>query len=160
MQAERALAMESHRMSHKPIVFTNGIFDLFHDGHRYLLSTLYEQASLLVVAVNSDASTKRLKGDSRPIDACLIRTVNVTNYLDSLKLPGGFVVLEFGEDTPETLIRRVKPDVIAKGHDSPRPLAGEESVVDRGGQVWIIERLPGISTTNIIQGNFKSAGTH
>jgi D-beta-D-heptose 7-phosphate kinase/D-beta-D-heptose 1-phosphate adenosyltransferase len=160
MQAERALAMGSHHMRHKPIVFTNGIFDLFHGGHRYLLSTLYKKASLLVVAVNSDASTRRLKGNSRPVDACLIRIENVTNYLNSLQLPGGFSVLEFDQDTPETLIRQIKPDVIAKGHDTPRPLAGEESVVDRGGQVWIIERLAGISTTNIIRGVFKSAGTH
>ncbi|MDB5385683.1 MAG: nucleotidyltransferase [Planctomycetaceae bacterium] len=138
------------------VVFTNGVFDLFHIGHQHLLSRAAEGARRLVVAVNSDGSTQRLKGDSRPVQLCATRIENVTRFLESLDLPAGFLVRSFEGDTPEEIIHAVQPDVLIKGSDSPRPLAGEEFVLSHGGSVRIIERLPGYSTSAIIEGSITA----
>jgi rfaE bifunctional protein nucleotidyltransferase chain/domain len=142
------------------VIFTNGAFDLLHAGHRSFLRQAAELGGLLIVAVNTDASVKRLKGDSRPVHTCATRIESITTYLEALPVPSGFIVVPFEADTPEEVIREMQPDVLVKGDDTPRPLAGEEFVLSYGGSVHIIPRTPGISTTELIKGGGMSDCIH
>lgn len=128
------------------IGFTNGVFDLFHDGHRYLLQEAAKGLDLLIVGINSDASTRRLKGNSRPVHSVTRRVKNVVEYLNSLR-PLRFTVTVFHTITPEKLIQAYLPHVLIKGSDAPRPLPGEDVVRGYGGEIRIVSRLPGFSTT-------------
>ena len=123
------------------IVFTNGVFDLLHKGHLELLKKSYELGSNLVVGINSDASVKRLKGESRPIN-------NEQTRLDQLYcLPWVDDVVVFDEDTPYELIKDIKPDLIVKGGDYT-----VETVVGHDlAPVHLVPTIEGYSTTNIIE---------
>ena len=123
------------------IVFTNGVFDLLHKGHLELLKKSYELGSKLVVGINSDASVKRLKGESRPIN-------NEQTRLDQLYcLPWVDDVVVFDEDTPYELIKDIKPDLIVKGGDYT-----VETVVGHDlAPVHLVPTIEGYSTTNIIE---------
>ena len=101
----------SLRAGHKKIVFTNGCFDLLHLGHVQLFEKAKSLGDVLVVAVNSDSSLRRLKGPKRP----LVRQADRCNVLAALESVD-FVTV-FGEDTPENIIRELKPDVLVKGGD-------------------------------------------
>lgn len=129
----------------KRVVFTNGCFDIIHAGHVEYLAKSRELGDVLVIGLNTDASVKRLKGESRPINSETDRAI----VLDALKYVD-FVCL-FDEDTPLELIRVVKPNVLTKGGDySPETIVGADFVVATGGEVVVIPLVAGKSTTNVI----------
>jgi D-beta-D-heptose 7-phosphate kinase/D-beta-D-heptose 1-phosphate adenosyltransferase len=125
--------------------FTNGCFDLLHPGHVSLMQQSRAACDRLVVGLNSDASVKRLKGESRPVQTETARA-QVLASLASVDL-----VVIFGEDTPLVLIQAVKPDVLVKGADyTVDQVVGAEQVRSWGGRVLLANLAPGFSTTATI----------
>jgi D-beta-D-heptose 7-phosphate kinase/D-beta-D-heptose 1-phosphate adenosyltransferase len=125
---------------------TNGCFDLIHPGHIRYLRQAAALGDLLVVAVNDDDSVKRLKGASRPVNTVQDRMA-VLAALEAVDY-----VLPFTEDTPARLIEVLAPDVLVKGGDyTVEQVAGHESVLSRGGEVAILDFVPGHSTTGLIE---------
>ena len=134
------------RLGNKIIVFTNGCFDLLHQGHINLISTSSTFGDVLVVGLNSDESVKRLKGDKRPIQNVKDRknALIATGYVDK--------VYTFKRDTPLDLILKVKPDIIVKGGDYvAEDVVGYSEVINWGGEIKIVPITPGFSTTSIIE---------
>jgi D-beta-D-heptose 7-phosphate kinase/D-beta-D-heptose 1-phosphate adenosyltransferase len=128
------------------IVFTNGCFDLLHPGHIRLLEEARSLGDVLVVGLNSDASVRRVKGDSRP----LIPEMERAEILAALA-GVDFVVL-FGEETPREIIARLLPDVLVKGADwGANEIVGRAEVEGAGGKVVSIPLQPGYSTTSILR---------
>ena len=128
------------------IVMTNGCFDILHSGHVIYLEKAKALGHRLVMAVNDDASVKRLKGASRPINS-LDQRMLVLAALRSVDW-----VVPFSEDTPERLIMAVTPDILAKGGDyKVNEIAGSEYVINSGGAVKIIPFEEGFSTTRMIE---------
>ena len=137
--------LESAKKDGKKVVFTNGCFDILHRGHVTYLNEAKRQGDILVVGVNSDASVKKLKGESRPINSEYDRAF----VLDGLKAVDYTVI--FGEDTPEDLIACLKPSVHVKGGDYKKEDLPETKIVESyGGKVVILNFVEGKSTTNII----------
>ena len=133
------------KMLGKTIVFTNGIFDIIHQGHIFSLSQAAKESEFLIVGLNSDASTKRLKGNSRPLNDEASRAI----VLASLIMVDAVVIFE--EDTPLELINSVRPDVIVKGGDyTIEQIVGAKEVISNGGRVVINPVIEGYSTTNMI----------
>jgi rfaE bifunctional protein nucleotidyltransferase chain/domain len=133
------------RMTGKKIAFTNGVFDILHPGHIFSLSEAAKEADYLVVGVNADASVRRLKGESRPVNNQDARTL----ILASLLVTDAVVLFE--EDTPLELIKLILPDVLVKGGDySIDQIAGAKEVIANGGRVLINPVLEGFSTTDFI----------
>ncbi|MBK8711500.1 MAG: D-glycero-beta-D-manno-heptose 1-phosphate adenylyltransferase [Niastella sp.] len=134
------------RLHRKKIVFTNGVFDLLHQGH---IASLCEAASLgdiLIVGVNSDASVKRLKGNNRPVLGEQERAL----ILASLLMTDAVVIFE--TDTPKDLITSILPDVLVKGGDyTIDAIAGAKEVIAAGGHVHLAKMVKGISTSVIIE---------
>jgi len=127
-------------------VFTNGVFDILHVGHVRYLAAAREQGDLLVVGVNSDASVRRYKGPRRPI----VPQAERAEMLAALA-PVDCVVI-FGDNTPERVIRAIRPDVLVKGADWARgAIVGGEFVQSLGGKVVRIRLARGRSTTNIVR---------
>ena len=130
----------------KKVVFTNGCFDLLHYGHVKYLQEAKRKGDILVVAINSDASLKRIKGNKRPI----------VNEKDRLRIVAGlesvdYVVL-FKEETPFKTIRLLKPDILVKGADWDRnDIVGSNYVLSYGGRVSTIELVKDRSTTSLIK---------
>lgn len=142
--ARRRLA-EARRRGRK-VVFTNGCFDVFHAGHLASLEGAKRLGDLLVVGLNSDASIRRLKGDSRPV----IDEENRARVLAGLACVD--VVVIFDEPTPVELIALLEPDVLVKGGDyTVDQVAGADIVKARGGQVVTLPLVPGLSTTAILE---------
>lgn len=134
------------RLLNKKIVFTNGVFDILHEGHIASLSEAASHGNVLVVGVNADASVKRLKGDSRPVNNENSRAL----LLASLLMTDAVIVFE--EDTPYNLITSVLPDVLVKGGDyTIETIVGAKEVMANGGKVIIAPILEGFSTTSIIE---------
>jgi D-beta-D-heptose 7-phosphate kinase/D-beta-D-heptose 1-phosphate adenosyltransferase len=132
------------------IGFTNGCFDLLHPGHLKVLAEARAACDRLVVGLNSDASTRRLKGDGRPIQDELSRA-QLLAALEAVDL-----VAIFAEDTPVELIRRVRPQVLVKGGDyTKEQVVGREIVEAAGGEVLIVETLPERSTTRLVERSRK-----
>ena len=130
----------------KKIAFTNGCFDILHKGHIASLSAAAREADLLIVGVNSDASTKRLKGPLRPINDEQSRA----ELLASLFMVDAVVI--FDEDTPKELISEINPDVLVKGGDyTVDQIVGAPEVIANGGRVVINPIIQGYSTTGIIE---------
>jgi D-beta-D-heptose 7-phosphate kinase/D-beta-D-heptose 1-phosphate adenosyltransferase len=130
----------------KMVSFTNGCFDILHAGHIASLSEAAKEADILVVGVNSDASTKRLKGNDRPVNDENSRAL----LLASLEIVDAVTI--FDEDTPLELITAIMPDVIVKGGDyTLEQMIGAKEVVANGGRVVINPIVEGFSTTGIIQ---------
>ena len=128
------------------ISFTNGVFDILHQGHIYSLSQAAKEADYLIVGLNSDASVKRLKGETRPVNNQDSRAL----LLASLVMVDAVVIFE--EDTPLELIKAIMPDVLVKGGDyTVEQIAGAKEVIANGGRVVINPILKGFSTTNIIE---------
>ncbi|HTP92672.1 MAG TPA: D-glycero-beta-D-manno-heptose-7-phosphate kinase [Xanthobacteraceae bacterium] len=128
------------------IGFTNGCFDLLHRGHIRLLAEARAACDRLVVGLNSDASTRRLKGDGRPINPAEGRA-EVLAALEAVDL-----VVVFEEDTPLELIKRVRPAVLVKGADYTRKgVVGHEVVEAYGGDVVLVDLVPGHSTTAMVE---------
>ena len=134
------------RLLSKKIVFTNGVFDILHQGHIYSLSEAAKEADFLVVGLNADASVKRLKGESRPVNNQEARAM----LLASLIMVDAVVIFE--EDTPLELIKAILPDVLVKGGDyTVEQIAGAKEVIENKGRVVINPILDGYSTTAIIE---------
>jgi len=133
------------------IVMTNGCFDILHPGHVSYLEQARALGDVLIVAVNDDASVRKLKGNGRPIN----RVEDRMSVLASLRSVSW--VVPFSADTPEALICKVLPDVLVKGGDyRPDQIAGHQCVSQGGGQVLVLPFLDGCSTTKII-GHIKTA---
>jgi rfaE bifunctional protein nucleotidyltransferase chain/domain len=131
----------------RPLVFTNGVFDILHRGHATYLAEARALGATLLVAVNSDASAKRLgKGDDRPVNRLADR-VAVVAALESVQL-----VTWFEEDTPLELIRACRPDVLVKGGDwKPEAIVGAAEVRGWGGSVHSIPFRHQLSTTALLE---------
>jgi D-beta-D-heptose 7-phosphate kinase/D-beta-D-heptose 1-phosphate adenosyltransferase len=141
---EARRTIRSWQESGQRVVFTNGCFDLLHPGHIHLLQGARRLGERLVVGLNSDASVKRLKGDSRPIIGERDRAV-ILNALDCVD-----AVVLFDEDTPLNLIRRLRPDILVKGSDYRlEEVVGKAEVEAYGGRVALVDILDGYSTTGI-----------
>lgn len=139
VELRRAWARQGRR-----VVFTNGCFDLLHPGHVRLLERARSHGQRLVVAVNSDASVRSLKGPTRPILPERERAAT----LASLACVDAVTV--FAEETPHALLEALLPDVLVKGADWSHWIAGREIVEQAGGQVLAIPVEAGYSTTDIV----------
>jgi rfaE bifunctional protein nucleotidyltransferase chain/domain len=133
------------RILGKTVAFTNGVFDIMHRGHIASLSEAAREADYLIVGLNSDASTKRLKGDSRPVNNEEARAI----VMASLLMVDAVVLFE--EDTPLELIKAVMPDVLVKGGDyTEEQIVGAKEVKANGGKIVINPIVQGYSTTGLI----------
>jgi rfaE bifunctional protein nucleotidyltransferase chain/domain len=139
----------------RPLVFTNGVFDILHRGHVTYLARARAEGASLVVALNSDASARRLaKGPGRPLNPLADRLA-VVAALEAVS-----AVTSFDEDTPEQLIALCKPDVLVKGGDWPvERIAGAPGVLARGGRVLSIPFEHERSTTALVQRIRGNIGT-
>lgn len=143
-QLKEAVAMARRRG--EKVVMTNGCFDILHAGHVSYLANARKLGDRLIVAVNSDASTKRLKGESRPINPLVNRMI-VLGALEAVDW-----VVPFEEDTPQRVIADILPDLLVKGGDyKPEDIAGSKEVWANGGEVRVLNFEDGISTSNIIK---------
>lgn len=134
------------RIMGKKIAFTNGVFDLIHQGHIFSLTAAAVEADMLIVGLNSDDSVKRIKGNDRPVNDQQARATVVSAMLmvDAVTI--------FEEDTPLELIKAILPDVLVKGGDyTVEQVAGAKEVIAGGGHVVINPILEGFSTTGIIK---------
>jgi D-beta-D-heptose 7-phosphate kinase / D-beta-D-heptose 1-phosphate adenosyltransferase len=134
------------RRSGQKIVFTNGCFDLFHIGHLRLLQEAATLGDLLIVAINSDAGVKQLKGEARPIipENDRAAMIAVLPFVDN--------VIIFDDPTPHRLLEAIRPDVLVKGGTyAPDEVVGHEIIEAYGGQVHLAARINGVSTTRIIE---------
>ncbi|MBO4336251.1 MAG: D-glycero-beta-D-manno-heptose 1-phosphate adenylyltransferase [Desulfovibrio sp.] len=133
------------RRHHDRIVFTNGCFDLIHPGHIKLVQEAAHLGDRLVVAINSDASVKRLKGPDRPIQAENARALVMAG------MNGVDAVVLFDDDTPLELITKIQPDVLVKGSDYRLDtVIGADIVQKSGGEVHLVQIIDGFSTSNIV----------
>lgn len=138
-------AIMGWHVTSKTIAFSNGCFDILHEGHIFSLSQAAKEADILIIGVNSDASTKRLKGNKRPINNEHSRAL----LLASLTIVDAVVIFE--EDTPLALISAILPDVIVKGGDyTIEQIIGAKEVIANGGRIVINKIVDGFSTTSII----------
>lgn len=144
--AALALQVAAHRAHGRKIVFTNGCFDMLHSGHVGYLEQAKRLGDVLIVAVNSDDSVRRLKGLNRPVNPIEDR-VAVLSALSSVDH-----VVVFEEDSPSALITEVRPDVYVKGGDyRPELIPEAPLVLQLGGEVRTVEYLPDKSTSKIIE---------
>lgn len=138
--------LASLKSQNKKIVFTNGCFDLLHVGHVRYLQEARKLGDVLVVGVNSDASVKRLKGPTRPVQTEADRA-EILAALGAVD----FTVI-FSEDTPAKLIEAVKPDILVKGGDwKIEQIVGSDFVLANGGKVMSLQFVDGKSTTRLIE---------
>jgi len=134
------------RLQNQKIVFTNGVFDILHEGHIASLSEAAANGNILIVGVNADASVKRLKGESRPMNNEKSRAL----ILAALVITDAVIIFE--DDTPYELISSIMPDVLVKGGDyTIETIVGAKEVIANGGQVKITPIVEGFSTTSIIE---------
>jgi rfaE bifunctional protein nucleotidyltransferase chain/domain len=131
------------------IVFTNGCFDILHRGHVEYLSKARDKGGVLIIGLNTDASVKRIKGENRPVQDQESRAL----LLASLRFVDAVVF--FDEDTPQELIRAIKPDVLVKGGDyTEENIVGADIVKAGGGEVVTIPIVEGYSTSAILNSKF------
>ncbi len=143
---EALVEVNAARHDGRTVVFTNGCFDLLHAGHVALIRAARRLGDLLIVAANSDASIRRLKGPERPVHAEADR-VELLSELASVD-----IVLVFDEDTPEPLLEALRPDVLVKGADyAVDQVVGREIVERHGGRVELVDLLRGRSSTAAIE---------
>ena len=136
----------------KAVVFTNGCFDLLHPGHVRLLEAARALGDALVVAINSDASVRGLKGPTRPI----LPETERAEVLASFAAVDAVTV--FDEETPCPLLEKLLPDVLVKGSDWSHWIAGREIVEEAGGKVTPIPVEPGYSTTDVVKNILENRG--
>ncbi len=141
------------KLSSKSIVFTNGCFDIVHAGHVDYMEKAKQMGDVLIVGLNSDSSIKNIKDSKRPIVSEKYR----------LKLLAGLssidYIVTFDEETPIKLIEEIKPDILVKGKDwEKKGVVGEDLVKSYGGRLELIELVPGISTSIIIDKIIESYG--
>ncbi len=138
--------LAAHRRRGKTIAFTNGCFDILHAGHVNYLRAAASEGDLLVVAINSDRSIRKLKGEGRPVNHEADR-VMVLGELESVDY-----IVVFDSDTPKRLLRAIKPDVLVKGDEySHDQVVGYEIVESYGGRIARVPMVKGRSTSNIIR---------
>ena len=146
-QSELKWTVNRWRFKGEKLVFTNGCFDILHQGHIDYLSKAKDLGSKLIIGLNSDDSVKRLnKGSNRPLQSQESRALLLAalHFVD--------LVVIFDEDTPLELINKVEPDVLVKGSDYKiEEIVGHEIVQSKGGEVKTIDYLAGFSTTSIIE---------
>jgi D-glycero-beta-D-manno-heptose 1-phosphate adenylyltransferase len=142
---ELIAARAEWKLAGKTVVFTNGCYDLLHPGHIRLLEQARSLGDILILALNSDASVRRLKGPSRPLIPEQDRA-EVATQLEAVD-----AVSIFDEDTPRELIAAVLPDILIKGADWAHFIAGREEVEAAGGRVMTVALEPGYSTTGIVE---------
>ena len=147
MDEETLLARVAEARAHgETVVMTNGCFDLLHVGHVKYLEAARRMGDVLIVAVNTDDSVRRLKGEGRPINPVEDRM----RLLAALKCVDW--VVPFDEDTPRELIAKVRPDILVKGGDyRPEDIAGYEEVIANGGRVEVLDFIDGYSSTAMIE---------
>ena len=143
----RSDAISWRRTVAGPVVFTNGVFDLLHPGHLELLEAARAEGAALVVGVNSDASVRRLgKGAGRPVAGQDARARVLAG------LAAVDCVVLFDEDTPQSLLEALAPDVLVKGADYAREaIVGADWIEARGGRVVRVPLLPGFSTSSLVE---------
>lgn len=141
---------DAHTAAGRKVVFTNGCFDILHRGHVTYLEFARAQGDALVVGLNSDASVRRNKDESRPINAEEDRAL----VLAALRAVDAVVI--FDEDEPRDLIAQILPHVLVKGSDWAHYVSGREIVEANGGRVVLAEMVEGRSTTNTIAKILKS----
>ncbi len=130
----------------KKIVFTNGCFDILHAGHVDYLNKAKTFGNILLVALNSDKSTRSIKGEKRPIvkeeeRAFILANLKAVDY-----------VTFFDEDTPEKIIDEIIPDYLVKGADwDVEKIVGAKTVIENGGEVKTIEFVNDSSTTKVVE---------
>ena len=146
LQAQLKKLRKGSKSKQPKIVFTNGCFDLLHRGHVDYLERARRLGDLLIVALNSDASVRRLKGPERPLNSLSDR-LQVMAALECVDF-----VTSFGEDTPLKLIQALVPDVLVKGGDwKAAQIVGSEVVLAAGGKVRSLNFVEGRSTTRLIE---------
>jgi rfaE bifunctional protein nucleotidyltransferase chain/domain len=146
MLTEAAARAQSARTEGKRVVFTNGVFDILHVGHVRYLEEARRLGDILIVGVNSDASTRALKGNGRP----LMPQQEREELLLALRCVDAVVI--FDEPTADRTIEALRPDVYVKGGDYAEPGPPERPTVERyGGQVRILQLVEGRSTTDVIE---------
>jgi rfaE bifunctional protein nucleotidyltransferase chain/domain len=138
-------ARQEWKRQGKVVVFTNGCYDLLHPGHVRLLERARSLGDLLVLALNSDDSVRRLKGPTRPLMPERERVAL------ALTLAAVDAVTVFDEDTPRELIAALLPDILVKGADWAHFIAGRQEVEAAGGKVYALPLEPGYSTTGIVE---------
>jgi rfaE bifunctional protein nucleotidyltransferase chain/domain len=145
LSREAVLALrQKWKREGKRVVFTNGCYDVLHPGHIRLLERAKSLGDVLILALNTDSSVRRLKGASRPLVPEFERA-ELAAALEAVD-----VVTFFDEDTPTALIAALLPDVLVKGADWSHFIAGREEVEAAGGQVFALPLEPGYSTTGIV----------
>ena len=138
--------VSSWKSEGKSIVFTNGCFDVLHYGHASYLSEAKDLGDKMIIGLNSDASVRRLKGETRPVNGQLERAT----LLAALSFVDAVVIFE--EDTPERLIKAIHPDVLVKGGDyTIETIVGADFVQSYGGIVKTIPLVENFSTTKILK---------
>ncbi len=146
MLEEAKMFVQFHQQQGRTVVFTNGCFDILHAGHVQYLNKAKALGDVLVVAINSDASVRKIKGDKRPINTQEDRAYILKN------LKAVDAVLLFEDDTPLAVIETLLPDVLVKGADwAVEKIVGKEVVEAHGGTVQTISFLEGRSTTGTIE---------
>ncbi len=133
------------KLQGRTVVFTNGCYDILHPGHVRLLEQARSLGDILILALNTDASVRRLKGPQRPL----------LSQDDRAEIAGRLAAVDavtfFDEDTPRELIAAVLPDILVKGADWAHWIAGREEVEAAGGKVLALPLEPGYSTTGIVE---------
>ena len=153
-QDDLIVAVARHKRNGQGVVFTNGCFDLLHPGHLRTLEQARALGDVLIVAINSDASVRALKGPGRPVipqdeRAEILAALAAVDY-----------VTVFDEPTPRELIARVLPNVLVKGGDwGPDEIVGREEVKAAGGRVASVPIEPGYSTTEILERARRTPGS-
>ena len=140
------LIMAALKVTGKKVSFTNGCFDILHPGHLFSLKQAAAEADYLIVGLNSDASVRKLKGPTRPINNTASRAIVLANLIvvDA--------VIVFEEETPLELIKAILPDVMVKGGDyTTNQVVGGKEVIANGGKVIINPIVEGFSTTGLIE---------
>jgi len=128
------------------IGFTNGCFDLLHEGHLYSISEAKKKCDYLIIGLNSDTSVTKLKGINRPVDNQANRILKLS------KLDNVDAVIVFYDNTPLKLIKGIKPDILFKGIDyKDKEIVGSKFVMENGGKVELIDFLDNYSTSNLIK---------
>jgi D-beta-D-heptose 7-phosphate kinase/D-beta-D-heptose 1-phosphate adenosyltransferase len=144
-QTELVKSIKPFKKRGKKIVFTNGCFDILHKGHVELLEKSKLLGDVLVVALNTDASVKKIKGSRRPVNkqndrAAVVAALRAVDF-----------VTFFNEKTPERLIKKLCPDILVKGGDWKKgDIVGADHVISRGGKVCSIDFVKGYSTSGLI----------
>ena len=144
-QAVLAKVVKKLKAGNKKVVFTNGCFDILHVGHVDYLRKARRSGNVLIVALNSDASVRAIKGSSRPINkqADRAKVLAALYFVDYVTI--------FGDPTPEKLIKILKPDILVKGGDwKIKDIVGGDFVKSYGGKVLRIPFVSGYSTTSVI----------